>query len=257
MCNILMVTSDSELKRKLVNLLNKYFVNVFILPHAKTGADALAIAKNHQPEIIMLDLNLKNENAYSYQRDLLASYPNLRSIVIDNQENCKNAQTAIRFGAIDYLVQPLIESEALSSIHRAIISLNQVSLLDHRSVDALPTQNETILPMIQYIHSNYQQELNLNSLADFMHLNKNYICQLFKKEVGMTYITYLNQYRVEQSKLLLRNSDKQLAEISEKVGYTDPTYFSRIFKKITDISPNQYRQTYKGDFIPVDLQQVF
>lgn len=256
MCNILMVTPDKELRRNLESLLNKYFVNVFILPHAETGADALTIAKTHHPEIIMLDLTLTDENAYSCQGKLLAAHPNLRSIVIDNHENCKNAQTAIRFGAIDYLVQPLIESEALNSIHRAIISLNQVSLLNHRSEDALPTQNETVLPMIQYIHSNYQDELNLDSLADFMHLNKNYICQLFKKEVGMTYIAYLNQYRVEQSKILLRNSDKQLAEISEDVGYTDPTYFSRIFKKLTEISPNKYRQTYKGDFIPADLQQV-
>lgn len=253
MCNILMVTPDNQLKQSLTSLLNKYFVNVFILPHAKTGPEALTLAKSHHPEIIMLDLNLGNENAYSYQRDLLTHYPNLRSIVIDTHENFKNAQTAIRLGAIDYLVQPLVEKETLSSIHRAIISLNQVSLLNHHSEDAPPTQNETILPMIQYIHKNYQQELNLDSLADFMHLNKNYICQLFKKEVGMTYISYLNQYRVEQSKLLLRNSDQQLAEISEKVGYTDPTYFSRIFKKITDISPNQYRQTYKGDFIPIDL----
>ncbi len=256
MCNILMITPDAELKKTLTNLLNKYFVNFFILPHAKTGPEAMAIAKSHQPEIVILDLTLKNENAYSGQRDLLASHPNLRSIVIDKEENCKNAQTAIRFGAIDYLVQPLIESETLNSIHRAIISLNQVSLLNHRSETALPTQNETILPMIQYIHDNYREELSLDSLADFMHLNKNYICQLFKKEVGMTYISYLNQYRVEQSKLLLRNSDKQLAEISETVGYTDPTYFSRIFKKITAISPKQYRQTYKGDFIPADLQQL-
>ncbi|MGO2266275.1 MAG: helix-turn-helix domain-containing protein, partial [Vagococcus salmoninarum] len=252
----LMVTDDLALKNNLLTLLNKYFVNVFLLPHATSTSKALAIAKKHQPEIVMIDLNLPSEDAFLLPNQLLALHPNLRSIMVDDEANCQHAQTAIRLGAIDYLVQPLIEEEALNSIHRAIISLNQVSLLNHRKEDATATQNETILPMIQYIHSHAFEDINLDSLADFMHLNKNYLCQLFKKEVGMTYIAYLNQFRIEQAKLFLRTTTDKLAVIAEKVGYKDPAYFRRIFKKTTGISPHHYRQTYVGDLRTFELQPV-
>lgn len=254
MCNVLIATPNPELKECLIEVLNKFFANVFILPHANSGCDAYGIAEMTQPEIFILDLDLAKQNAFYYQEKIVELHPNMRTILIDHEENCKNAQRGIRMGAIDYLVQPLDEKEVLSSIHRAIISLNQVSLLNHRHEAAEPTQNEMILPMLQYIHKNFQSELNLDILSDFMHLNKNYLSQLFKKEVGLSFVAYLNKYRVEQAKLLLRTTNEALAEIAVQVGYSDPTYFSRIFKKLTNLSPNQYRQTYIGDFRPREVQ---
>lgn len=249
MCYVLKVTQDVQLNGMLDQLFLKYFVNVIQLPDAINAQEALAVAKNHSPEILLIDLNLQDDNPHDIIRQVKTRHPNVRCIFFDQEENFKNIQYAMRSGAIDYLVKPLIEEEALTSIHRAIISLNQVSLLNHRVNGVKTTANETILPMIEYIHENYQTELNLDKLADFMHLNKTYLCQLFKKEVGMTYIAYLTEYRVEQAKKLLRETSDSLAEISELIGYADPAYFSRIFKKYEGISPNQYRQTYKGDYV--------
>ena len=248
MCNVLIVSPVEETKQSLRYILNKYFANVFVLPYGETGDDALTIAKVTQPEIIILDVTAKN--ALGIHPQLIQLHPNLRTIIIDQEENFQHAQQAIRMGALDYFVAPLVEKEVLNGLHRTIISLNQVSLLSFRDKNALPTQNEMILPMIQYIHTNYANELTLDVLSKFMHLNKDYLSKLFKREVGMTFIAYLNHYRVEQAKLLLRTTDDSLAEIASAVGYSDPAYFSRIFKKITDLSPNQYRQTYVGDFIP-------
>lgn len=249
MCHVLKVTQDVQLSERLDELFSKYFVNVIMLPDARDQVEAIKVGKNYEPEILLLDLNLSEDNPHDIIKNLKKMHPNLRCIIFDEEENFKNIQKALRMGAIDYLVKPLIEEEALTSIHRAIISLNQVSLLEHRSDKISLTKNETILPMIEYIHENYQTEMYLDTLADYMHLNKTYLCQLFKKEVGMTYVAYLTQYRVEQAKKLLRETSISLAEISENVGYVDPAYFSRIFKKQTEMSPNQYRQTYKGDHV--------
>lgn len=249
MCHVLKVTQDVRLNLKLDELFLKYFVNVIMLPNAKNREEALEVGLNYEPEILLLDLNLKGVDSYELIKELKLLHPNMRCIIFDEEENFKHIQHAMRMGAIDYLVKPLVEEEALTSIHRAIISLNQVSLLKHRVEEVTITNNETILPMIEYIHANYQTDMNLDALADYMHLNKNYLCQLFKKEVGMTYIAYVREYRVEQAKKLLRETSLSLGEISEDVGYVDPAYFSRIFKKQTTMSPNQYRQTYKGDYV--------
>lgn len=249
MCHVLKITQDVELNGTLDRLFLKYFVNVIQLPDAINSKEAIAVGKNHEPEILLIDLNLNDDDPYAIIKELKAMHPNLRCIFFDEKESFQNIQHVMRMGAIDYLVKPLKEEEVLTSIHRAIISLNQVSLLEHRVGKDSQTNNETILPMIEYIHNHFHTEINLDDLANFMHLNKAYLCQLFKKEVGMTYVAYLTQYRVEQAKKRLRETSLSLGEISEEVGYTDPAYFSRIFKKQTSISPNQYRQTYKGDYI--------
>ena len=253
MCHVLKITQDVELNGTLDRLFLKYFVNVIQLPDAINYKEAIAVGKNHEPEILLIDLNLNDDDPYAIIKELKAMHPNLRCIFFDEKESFQNIQQVMRMGAIDYLVKPLKEEEALTSIHRAIISLNQVSLLPHRKGDALSTKNEMLLPMLQYIHGNFQEELTLDILADFMHLNKNYLSQLFKKEVGLSFIAYLTHYRINQAKLLLRSSQRQLADVASDVGYSDPAYFSRIFKKMTHVSPNQYRQQYAGNVTPVNI----
>ncbi len=248
MCYVLKIVQDEELLLGLDRLFHHYFVNVIMLPNASSLAEVLARPLKHEPEILLIEMN-QEETTFEKTALLKERYPNVRFIMIDQEENFENIQQAMRMGAIDYLVTPLVEEEALTSIHRAIISLNQVSLLHHRNEAIDMTHNETILPMIEYIHEHFSRDLNLDELANYMHLNPSYLCQLFKKEVGMTYIAYLTQYRVEQAKKRLRETPCSLADISEEVGYGDPAYFSRIFKKLAGISPNQYRQRFKGDYV--------
>lgn len=251
MCHVLIATPNNDLHRMLTGILNMYFANVIILPHGKSNQEILTIAQTSQPEIVILELHDSLSAPFNLQNKLLELHPNLRTIIIDKEESCYHAQKSIRMGAIDYLVHPLIEDDVLNSIHRAIISLNQVSLLPHHDTDFLATHNEMISPMIQYIHDNFEKQLTLDILSDFMHLNKNYLSHLFKKEIGMSFIAYLTEYRVSQAKLRLRTTTDTLADIAHQIGYNDPAYFSRIFKKIADLTPNQYRQTYSGETIPI------
>ncbi|AQP54698.1 helix-turn-helix domain-containing protein [Vagococcus penaei] len=247
MCNILIVSSNMTLKSQLDYLFKKYFVNVFILPQADNSEQAIHICQSTIPEIILYDLSL-NDDVFILHDSLTNKFPNLRAIYIDSSENFPNIQKVIRSGGIDYLVEPLNESDTLNSIHRAIISLNHISLLNYQKQSTNSTAHNAVLPLIQFIHKNFQKEISLDELANYMHLNKNYICQLFKKEVGMTFKTYLSNYRVEQAKKLLRETDWALCDISDYIGYADPAYFSRQFKKIEGISPTDYRDYYKKNF---------
>lgn len=138
----------------------------------------------------------------------------------------------MQLGTVDYLVFPFDEQEILESIHRTIISLNQVSLLKTKTKDRVSANNDMVYSMVDYIHSHFSEQITLDDLANYMHLNKHYVSTLFKKETGMTYNQYLTSYRVEQAKLLLRQTDDLLEYISHQVGYVDPAYFSRTFKKI-------------------------
>lgn len=157
----------------------------------------------------------------------------------------------MQLGAVDYLVFPFDEQEILESIHRTIISLNQVSSLKTKTKDRVSANNDMVYSMVDYIHSHFSEQITLDDLANYMHLNKHYVSTLFKKETGMTYNQYLASYRVEQAKLLLRQTDDLLEDISHQVSYVDPAYFSRTFKKNTDMTPIIYRKTFKGNLSPI------
>lgn len=72
----------------------------------------------------------------------------------------------------------------------------------------------------------------------------------------MSFVQYLQHYRIEQAKKKLQFTHLPISEIAEQVGYSNSAYFSRVFKRTTTYTPNQYRQTYEGCHVPTDFQHV-
>ena len=95
---------------------------------------------------------------------------------------------------------------------------------------------------ISYINEHYNEDINLEKVANIVHLNPSYFSSVFKKEVGVSFSNYLNKIRIEQSKLLLKNTDFSIVEIAMEVGFEDQSYFSKVFKNLTKMTPKQYRQ---------------
>ena len=84
-------------------------------------------------------------------------------------------------------------------------------------------------------------------LAELAHLNKYYLAHTFQREYGISPITYLNRRRIEESKHMLGNTSYSLAQISELMGFSSPSYFSQCFRKAEGMTPNEYRrQTRQG-----------
>ncbi|MDQ0253425.1 two-component system response regulator YesN [Evansella vedderi] len=99
-----------------------------------------------------------------------------------------------------------------------------------------------------YISQNYKKDLTLEFVAKEINLSPTYFSKLFKNHAGINFIDYLTQVRIGEAKRLLTTTDMSLKEICFEVGYRDPNYFSRVFKKSESIPPSQYRDqvTIKG-----------
>ena len=99
----------------------------------------------------------------------------------------------------------------------------------------------------RYLDSNYREDISLDILAEIAHINKYYLAHTFQKEYGISPITYLNRRRIEESKYMLGNTGYSLAQISELMGFSSPSYFSQCFRKAEGMTPNEYRrQTRQG-----------
>ena len=92
-----------------------------------------------------------------------------------------------------------------------------------------------------YIRQHYAEKISLNGIAKMVYLSPAYFSRVFKKETGATFNSFLNEVRIEKSKALLRNNDLKMVDIALMVGFESQSYFTKVFKKITGISPLQYR----------------
>jgi len=97
---------------------------------------------------------------------------------------------------------------------------------------------------VQYIQANFTRELTLRQVADSVHMSKNYFCQQFKRYAGENYIDYVIRLRIERAKELLSCPDTgiRIYEAAEQSGFNDVKYFSKLFKRMTGLSPIEYRE---------------
>jgi AraC-like DNA-binding protein/ligand-binding sensor protein len=106
----------------------------------------------------------------------------------------------------------------------------------------IPSKNsELIKKAIRYISKNYANSLTLELVANQVHLNPTYFSTLFKQSTGSSFKEYLNMVRVEESKRLLANTDYSLIDIAIATGFEDQSYFTKVFKRYTGLTPKQFR----------------
>jgi len=94
---------------------------------------------------------------------------------------------------------------------------------------------------IAYVSNNYGKMDSASEVAGYININPDYFSRLFKSEVGITFNNYLTNYRVQKAIELLTKTDLKVYEVAEKVGYTNLSYFSRVFKKVTGVNPFFYK----------------
>lgn len=105
----------------------------------------------------------------------------------------------------------------------------------------MEVKNETFRDIINHVNEHFFNDITLQSIAQKFTINPNYASQLFKKETGVTFTKYLTTMRVNYASSMLKTSDLSINEIAEKSGFKDYFYFTRVFKKITNMTPTAYR----------------
>ena len=110
------------------------------------------------------------------------------------------------------------------------------------------TTKSFVTRAVEYVKEHYaDQELSIETICSYLNVSAAYFSTVFKKETGKTFINYLTDYRMEQAVDLLLTKDEKTYIIAEKVGYSDPNYFSYVFKKQFGMSPSKYKAGKLGE----------
>lgn len=144
----------------------------------------------------------------------------------------------------------LVELYSLKSVEEAQSFFKDMcmKIMSNIVEDRQDTYKELVQKAKTYVKENYKSsEININGVCNYLHLSPTYFSFIFKKETKTTFINYVTQIRMEAAKELLRTSNLKSFEIAEKVGYSEPNYFSYSFKKKFGVSPSEYRNLPKQD----------
>ena len=163
------------------------------------------------------------------------------------------------------IVQVLLLSATLPtdipvfSRHTALLSCNTVLEIRSILLELLPCLMEKSLPAVYqgcnkeikaallYIQYHYTRKVTLDDLATAVNLDKSYLCRLFKKEIGQNIFQYLKEQRMKRAAEMIAGGNIYIREVAAAVGFEDPFYFTRLFKKYYGVSPSEYKSASGGN----------
>lgn len=211
-----------------------------IIGEASDGMEALAQIDNLCPDIVIMDINIPIMSGLKVIQLSRIMHPQIAYVIVSGYDDFSYCQQALRLQITDYILKPVNYEEFGSCIDNL-----KISLFEHQMEEESEEQEgRTITGITRYLQEHLSEELSLSVLAGHFHLNAQYISQLFKSEIGVGFLTYLTNIRMEKAKKLLVSTSLSVTEIAGQVGYGDYRVFTKAFKKSEGTTPSQYRRDF-------------
>ena len=213
-----------------------------VVGEAADGMEALAKIDTLRPDIVIMDINIPIMNGLKVIQLSRLKHPNAAFVIVSGYDDFSYCREALRLQITDYILKPVNYEEFGTCIDNLKISLFEQQV----SVAAEPEKQEerTITGITRYLQEHLAEEISLSVLAEQFHLNPQYISQLFKSEIGVNFLAYLTNIRMEKAKKLLLTTSLSIAEVAEQSGYGDYRVFTKVFKKSEGVTPSQYRRDF-------------
>jgi len=191
------------------------------------------------------------------------------------------AKQAISVHAVDYLLKPCDDKELFLAVEEAIRwcdrqrelaagketpgtirtegiddRMDAVIQPEDKSSRPAPPENAEEDPtgnqirLLSFIHDHYTEDISVQDMAGFMGYSEVHTSRLFKQYFGQTFVSYLAHYRMKKAEHLLLYTGMSIREIGSAVGYSNSNYFGKVFHRIYDMTPSEYRTAQGQKFIP-------
>ena len=177
-----------------------------VVGEAADGVQALSQMEELKPDIVVMDINIPLMNGLKAISLWRMRNETTAFVIVSGYDDFSYCREALKLQITDYLLKPV--------------------------------------DLTRYLQEHLSEEISLNLLADVFHLNPQYIGQLFKNEIGVYFLSYLTNIRMERAKKLLVSTDLPVSEVAQRSGYADYRVFTKTFKKAEGVTPSQYRQDF-------------
>lgn len=215
-------------------------IGFHVCGQADNGKEALAFMNQHAVHVVFTDVSMPVMSGI----ELAQTISNMKGVkptvvFLSAHDDFKYAQEALRYNVRYYILKPSNFNELRSSFEIIRTELDNKYNV-RASADFSASGDDTMKKVLEYCESNYR-EGTLAEIADQLYLNTSYLSSLIKQKTSLNFSDHIQNARMKQAALLLRDPNVKIYNISDMVGYLNPNNFARAFKLYYGMSPSEYR----------------
>lgn len=221
---------------------------------AGDGVRALELIRAEQPDLMFTDICMPNMDGLALIAAMRSEFPDMQVTILSGFPEFDYAQRAISLGVCRYVLKPSKMEELEEALALMVRRLDaqgggrvddaeeQAATEEAGGAEGAETAGNFIIHnAVQYIEAHYAEKLTLPDVAAQVYVSQWHLSKLIARHTGQSFSDLLNGVRIGQAKRLLEDPALKIWEISEMVGFSDVTHFSRIFKKLENQSANEFR----------------
>ena len=242
MLKVLIVEDEEMIRKGIVLTVDWAALDCVVVGEAANGVQGLEAARRLEPSLIITDLKMPQMDGIEMLTALRAEGCTAYVIILTAYDNFAYAQSALRLGAVDYLLKPFHDGDLENAVTR--IQQRQQPAAEATPIGAARKGDKSkyVLEAMDYISKHYNEpDISVGTVAQSLNISEGYLSHTFKKETDYTLLNYLTRYRIHKAMELLKDCRVKVYEVAEQVGYRDIAYFSATFKKYTGISTSEYQ----------------
>lgn len=212
-----------------------------------SGNQAVQLAKQYRPDIIIMDLMIPEMDGLTAAQEIRKFLPNACITILSAYSDFSYAQKAISLRVFEYLLKPVKPSVFKEIFRKMLKSVSNDQVLveekpEEKSVETKGDRQHFLEESIKYIKEHFRERLTLEMVASKVFMNPKYFSHVFKKEMGVAFTEYIIQLRIQHACRLLETTNYHAYRISIECGFSDPSYFNRVFCAQMNMTPQTYRK---------------
>jgi len=203
---------------------------------AQNGREALNLLLQEKVDLVLLDLQMPEMDGFEVLQAIHEApwTRNIPVIVITGKELSEEDLARLNAGVALVMQKGMFAANETIAHISAVIERKR-----HLSLDA----QRLVRTAMVFIHENYARPITRSEIAQHINIAEDYLTFCFRQELGVTPIKYLQRYRIHLAKKMLKETALSVTEIAWAVGFSDSSYFSRVFHRETGLPPETYRRT--------------
>ena len=225
---------------------------------ASNGKEGLELIRDKKPDIIFSDIAMPGMDGLQMIASIKLECPESMITILTGYRDFDFAQKAVNLGVNRFLLKPSNMSEIEEAVQFMISELDQRKSKDKNKEKNVSAPEEKVdsnvgnagsfivKKALEYMEENYKEKLTLTELADELYVSQWHLSKLLNKHTKKSFSELLNEIRVREAKELLKDPTLRVGDVAEIVGFLDIAHFSRVFKKYTNMSANEYRNKKLG-----------
>lgn len=223
---------------------------------AGSASEGAAAIRRCRPDIVFTDIKMPDQDGLTMLAGLKSEFPRMEITVLTGYRDFSYAQEAVRLGVTRLLLKPS-KMDEINEAMRAMTQNLRAGAIGSAAQPGAESESDASLSeknagsflvreAVAYLQTHYAEKLTLQDVADHCYVSQWHLSKLLNRHAEQSFYDLLNDVRVGEAKRLLRDPGLKIGDIGQMVGYSDPGHFARVFKKVTGMNANEYRNRHVG-----------